>query len=792
MPKTSFVQYVKPAENELKIQKSAKFSDLYKWQQSQLDRTEKFVLHDGPPYANGEPHMGHVLNKVIKDIVNRYKLMKGYRVEYRPGWDCHGLPIELKACQNLPLDSTPQEVCQVATKFAKDAIKVQMKAFKRWGILGEWDSPYVTMGKVYEAKQIDVFYMMYKQGCIYRGTKPVYWSPSSRTALAEAELEYQQYESPSVYVLFPASFPALPQYTGLSALVWTTTPWTLPANKAICYSPKQRYVIFRQTSKSERLILIGEELLEKLKDILGPGEVLSTVSGEALKGGCYVNPLTPTISRPFLPGSHVTSTDGTGLVHTAPAHGMEDYVIGCKHGLDLDCLVDKGGCYTKDVNDSDLVGKEVLGEGTDAIVSKLLMLDSLLHREAFSHRYPHDWRTKEPIIFRLTEQWFARVSSLKEGVLVALEEVGAIPKTAIRSLQKTLEHRPEWCISRQRVWGVPIPVFFHRETGECLINDETISHISKVFLSKGASAWWALSTKELLPPSLEDSAQCYDKSTDTMDVWFDSGVSWASVLEQSSGQADLYIEGHDQYRGWFQSSLLTSVAAQGKAPFRHLVCHGFVLDKDGKKMSKSLGNVITPDEIIGEYGFGADTMRLWVTSMDYTSDVSISVDMLKEINDSLFKIRNTCRYMLGNLAAADTKPTPSNDLSPLDRYQLHLLYRYCHAMDHLYQNINYLQIFYTIMNFVVHDLSPFYFDIIRDRLYCDGRSYKSRRNALYVLHQTLTHFTMSLAPVLPHLAEEIVQHYNFFECGMYHLHTHVIIVVNNMHGPVMDSNTLGI
>lgn len=762
-PKTTFQARIKqPDTHEAAIQEAVGFNDLYQWQHSR--QTDKvFTLHDGPPYANGVPHMGHVLNKVLKDFINRYKVLKGFKVHYRPGWDCHGLPIELKACQGLSRDSSPLEVRKTAKEFAEKAIELQRKSFQRWGLLADWSNPYLTMSKEYETNQIDVFYRMYERGCIYRRLKPVYWSPSSRTALAEAELEYHQHKSRSVYVLFPSCFPSLPQLDTVHSLVWTTTPWTLPANQAICYHPDHQYSFIKQ-SHSNKILLLGTEQLPQLQSCLGTHQVLDTVTGASLAGGTYTSSIDDTSTcRPFLPGTHVSPNEGTGLVHTAPTHGFDDYSVGLEHNMDLNCLVDGDGCYGEEAGQL-LAGLDVLTSGNDKVIAQLESNQSLFHINEYDHRYPYDWRTNKPVIIRCTKQWFSSVESLRERGIEVLQDVNAIPNNAITILESMLRSRADWCISRQRVWGVPIPVFFS-DDGDTLINEQTVSHIKTLFLKHGSDCWWNLPVSQLLPPSLREKADSYDKGSDTMDVWFDSGSSWKTVLGETGGVADMYLEGIDQYRGWFQSSLLTSVAVQGCSPYRQLVSHGFVLDMEGKKMSKSIGNVITPDDIIDNRKLGADVMRMWVSSSDFKSDVAISYDILDEKNQFYVKLRLTLRFMIGNLIRFDAvkELVPYTSLSFVDRYQLHLLSEYFTLADISYENLNFLKVYNALLTFIPQDISAYYYELIKDRLYCDQLNSASRKCSLTVLHHLLKYITLSLAPLVPYLAEEVNMYYPFVE-----------------------------
>ena len=790
LPKTKFPLRVNPSNQEPSIQKAAGFNHLYKWQLDRPDTKGNFTLHDGPPYANGKPHMGHVLNKVLKDVVNRYKLMQGYRVHYRPGWDCHGLPIELKACKESDfLTASPQEIRKKAARFAGKTIELQKEAFQRWGCMGDWGSPYLTMDPVYEADQVRVFYEMYQRGCIYRGFRPVYWSPSSGTALAEAELEYQDHTSRAVYVLFPIvpnTVSSLPQISNLSnegdgggifALVWTTTPWTLAANKAICFNPEHSYSLIQIGAGSEKKrVLVGSECLPRLEPILGEYSVLGTLPGSALEGVKYQNPVdtlvqhnADAVQHPFLPADHVTEVEGSGLVHTAPAHGFEDHTIGVRYDLELGCIVNDKGRYTNEAGPT-LEDLFVLREGNEAIISQLRAAEALIHESSYTHRYPYDWRTKKPVIICSTEQWFASVAALKEKAISALNDVKMYPSFSINRLTSFLEARSDWCISRQRVWGVPLPIFYKRETGEPLINEETIDHIEATFRRHGSDSWWNMSLSDLLPPSLRQEAHKYTKETDIMDVWFDSGSSWASVLKDSDSDcvADLYLEGSDQHRGWFQSSLLTSIAARGRAPYRNVVTHGFVLDSKANKMSKSLGNVISPDDILkSDKRFGADTMRLWAAFSNYSSDVHISDDILQQTNDFLQKIRITCRFALGNLSTFD--PTsdllPYPQLSSLDRYVLHLLSCYASQATQAYESFNFARLQTLLNKLIPKDLSAFYFEIIKDRLYCDAPQGTARRSTQTALYHILQCLTKSIAPILPHLAEEVAQHSSTFVDG---------------------------
>ena len=778
VPKTRFPVRTNPVTHEPAIQKAAKFDDLYGWQERQQRGDDKiFTLHDGPPYANGAPHMGHVLNRVLKDVINRYKLMRGYKLAFRPGWDCHGLPIELKACRSDDLQS-PLEIRAKAEKYARKTVALQKEAFQRWGCLADWNNPYLTMDPEYEAAQIDVFHQMYKRGCIYRGYKPVYWSPSSRTALAEAELEYRDHVSQAVYILFPLTseisslLPEADRNQTLWALVWTTTPWTLVANQAVSYHSNHSYCVvrMRHTDGRDRLVLLGEKNVNRLAPILGEFEVVSTLSGSQLANLTYAHPISPQRQQMrFVHGEHVDEEEGTGLVHTAPTHGFEDHEIGVEAGLDMTCVVDGNGCYTAEAP-SHLVGLRVLSEGNEAVIEGLQSSKVLLKRESYTHRYPYDWRTKKPVIIRSTKQWFASVKQLKEEAKAALRGVTVHPRSSGNQLPKMLDARGDWCISRQRVWGVPLPIFYHVTTDEPLLTEETVVHAREMIRAKGSNCWWELPLDKLLPPSFSGQTEDWRRGEDTMDVWFDSGSSWAAVLSDSgtdSGQcgrvADMYLEGVDQHRGWFQSSLLTSVAIQNQAPYRRLVTHGFVLDGSGAKMSKSIGNVVSPSDIIDGKKFGVEAMRWWVASSSFTSHVSVSDEILQQSSDFVQRLRNLFRFMLGNLS--DFNPTldlvPHNAMSALDQYMLHILSNYCQEATGAYESLNFSRLSLLLVTLVPLDLSAFYCNIVKDSLYCDPARGRVRLGTLSAIHHLLLGLVKSVAPVLPHLAEEVVLHHDF-------------------------------
>ena len=748
-----------------------------------------FTLHDGPPYANGALHMGHALNKVLKDVINKYQLLRGRRVRFVPGWDCHGLPIELKVLQSMEQEQrqslTPIKLRKKASAYARKQVDGQMNGFRRWGIWADWDQPYLTLQKAYEAAQIRVFGEMVLKGHIYRGLKPVHWSPSSRTALAEAELEYPDgHTSPSVYVAFPAvELPSnlrealltqgitLPTDSNalaeaLQVAIWTTTPWTLPANLAVSVNERLDYALV--DDGSGRLLLVAADLIDKLTTTLErPLSGKATVKGALLAGIAYRHPLLNRTSPVVIGGEYITTESGTGLVHTAPGHGVDDFHTGQKNGLAVLCPVDEAGTLTQEAGP--FAGLNVLKDANPAIIEALDAAGALLKQETYGHRYPYDWRTKKPTIFRATEQWFASVDGFRQQALEAIDQVEWTPASGRNRIEAMVKERGDWCISRQRTWGVPIPVFYNRDNGEVLLNADTLAHIASLINEHGADIWWEKDEAELLPPAYADQADQWRKGTDTMDVWFDSGSSWAAVASQRadlSYPADLYLEGSDQHRGWFQSSLLTSVAVNGHAPYKRVLTHGFALDEKGRKMSKSLGNVVDPMVII-EGGknqkqqppYGADVLRLWVSSVDYSADVPIGTGILRQLSDVYRKVRNTSRYLLGNLhdfnPAMDAVPVA--ELPLLDRW---MLQRTAEVMDEItdaFEAYEFFRFFQLLQNFCVTDLSNFYLDIAKDRLYVSAPADRRRRSCQTVMALIIERLAGLIAPVLCHMAEDIWQ-----------------------------------
>lgn len=783
LPKTQFEMRANAVKREPELQKFWEDNQIYE-KLSQNNPGEIFVLHDGPPYANGALHMGHALNKTLKDIINKFQLLRGRKVHYVPGWDCHGLPIELKVLQNLKPEErqklTPLKLRYKARDFALKEVKKQCEGFKRYGVWGDWEHPYLTMQPEYEAAQLGVFAQMVLKGYIYRGLKPVHWSPSSQTALAEAELEYPEgHTSDSIYAAFKitSAAPAVkslldPFLPDLGVAIWTTTPWTIPANLAVSVNPALTYVVVEvenSQASSFKYLLVAADLVERLSaKFENQLNVKATVLGKDLEHSTYRHPLFDRESPIVIGGDYVTTESGTGLVHTAPGHGQDDYIVGQRYGLPLLSPVDADGNLTEEAGQ--FAGLNVLGDANQAIIQALTEAGAMLKMEPYVHKYPYDWRTKKPTIFRATEQWFASVEGFRDEALQAIASVNWIPAQGQNRITAMVSDRSDWCISRQRSWGVPIPVFYDEETNEPLLNEETIAHVQAIFAEKGSDAWWQMSVEELLPEKYRNNGRSYRQGFDTMDVWFDSGSSWAAVAEQRDNlkyPVDIYLEGSDQHRGWFQSSLLTSVATNGIAPYKTVLTHGFTMDEQGRKESKSLGNGIDPKLIIEggknqkeEPPYGADVLRLWVSSVDYSSDVRLGKNILKQMGDSRGKIRNTARFLLGNLHDFDPAEhtVPYEQLAQLDRYMLHRITEVFTEVTEAFESYQFFRFFQTIQNFCVVDLSNFYLDVAKDRLYISDLNSTRRRSCQTVLAVAVESLAKAIAPVLCHMAEDIWQY----------------------------------
>lgn len=773
MPKTDFPMRGGLPNKEPKIQEEWDEKNIY---QKVLDKNEgnpSYILHDGPPYANGSLHMGHALNKILKDIITRYKSMRGYYTPYVPGWDTHGLPIE-QALTKKGVKRKELSVAEFRKKceaFALEQIENQKKDFKRLGIKGDFNDPYITLKPEYEAAQIRLFGEMADKGLIYKGKKPVYWSPSSESSLAEAEIEYQDKRSPSIYVAFDVKDGKGIIDPDAKFIIWTTTPWTLPSNVAITVHPDLTY---GQYNVNGQKYIIGKDLASDVVEALGWDEdtlvLENEFTGKELE---YVEAQHPFFERESLVinGLHVTTDAGTGCVHTAPGHGEDDYIVGQKYNLPVISPVDDKGVFTDEAGQFegmfyDKANKEI----TDLLKEN----GALLHLEFITHSYPHDWRTKKPVIFRATPQWFASIDKVRQDILDAIDETQFKVDWGKTRIYNMIRDRGEWVISRQRVWGVPLPVFY-AENGDIIMTSETVNHVADLFEANGSNIWFERDAKDLLPEGFTHPGSPngeFTKETDIMDVWFDSGSSHRGVLEERpelSYPADLYLEGSDQYRGWFNSSITTSVATRGQSPYRMLLSHGFVMDGEGKKMSKSLGNVIVPDQIVKQKG--ADIARLWVSSVDYLADVRISDEILKQTSDVYRKIRNTLRFMLGNVNDYNpaTDAIAEDNLLEVDKYLLNRLREFtANTLDH-YDNYDYLDIFQEVQNFINVELSNFYLDYGKDILYIEERDSHKRRSMQTVLYQIVVDMTKLLAPILVHTSEEVWSHIPHVEEESVHL-----------------------
>ncbi|UOQ93099.1 isoleucine--tRNA ligase [Halobacillus shinanisalinarum] len=757
MPKTGFPMRGNLPNREPEMQKTWEDLDIYQAVQKRTEGRPLFVLHDGPPYANGSLHMGHALNKSLKDFIVRYKSMAGYHAPYVPGWDTHGLPIE-SALAKKKVDRKKMSVAefrQRCAEYALGQIDNQRNEFKRMGVRGDWDNPYITLNKDYEAEQIKVFGDMAKKGYIYKGLKPVFWSPSSESALAEAEIEYQDKRSPSIYVAFEVEDGKDLLEGDEKFIIWTTTPWTIPSNLGIALNPGYDYVVVQVANEK---FIIAHDLLDTVAEKLewSDYKVTKVFKGKEADRLTAKHPLYDRKSLVVL-GDHVTVDGGTGCVHTAPGHGEDDFWIGQQYGLDVLCPVDHKGVFTEEAP-----GYEGLfyDKANKPISDELKEAGALLSLEFITHSYPHDWRTKKPTIFRATDQWFASIKDFREELLDEINQVEWTPKWGETRLYNMVRDRQDWCISRQRTWGVPIPVFY-AENGTPIITDETISHVSELFREHGSNVWFEREAKDLLPDGFTSEHSPngeFTKETDIMDVWFDSGSSHQGVLHQREGlnrPADLYLEGSDQYRGWFNSSLSTSVAVTGKAPFKGILSHGFALDGKGRKMSKSLGNVIIPDKVMKQ--LGADIIRLWVSSADYQADVRISDDILKQVAEVYRKIRNTFRFLLGNLHDFDpnTDMVEDKDLQEVDQYMLHQLNTLVADVRKSYDDYEFSIVYNKVHNFCTIDLSSFYLDFAKDILYIEAKDHPYRRSIQTVYYKILTSLVKLMSPIIPHTTEEV-------------------------------------
>ena len=756
--KTGFPMRGNLPNREGEWQKEWDEKDLYGQRQKLNEGKPSFVLHDGPPYANGNIHLGHSLNKISKDIIIRSKSMSGFRAPYVPGWDTHGLPIEQvlakQGVKRKEMDIV--EYRKLCHDYALSQVDKQRADFKRLGVSGDWEHPYVTLTPDYEAAQIRVFGKMAEKGYIYKGLKPIYWSPSSESSLAEAEIEYHDVKSPSIYVAFKVVDGKDLLDTDTSFIIWTTTPWTLPANLGISANPDFDYV---QIKADGRKFVVAKDLLETVSKEIGweNVEVLQEFKGEVLDLMTAQHPFYDRTSLLML-GDHVTLDAGTGLVHTAPGHGEEDYIVGKKYGLDVLSPLDSRGCYT-----AEAPGFEgMFYDKANPVVTKMLEENgSLLKLDFFTHSYPHDWRTKKPVIYRATPQWFASIDKFRQDILDEVEKVDWIIPWGKTRLYNMIRDRGDWVISRQRAWGVPLPVFY-AENGEAILTHETIEHVAELFAEYGSNVWFEREAKDLLPEGFTHPGSpngIFTKETDIMDVWFDSGSSHEGVLRnrpELKFPADMYLEGSDQYRGWFNSSITTSVAINGVAPYKAVLSQGFTLDGEGRKMSKSLGNTIVPETVIKQ--MGADILRLWVSSVDYEADVRVSMDILAQVSEVYRKIRNTMRFLLANTTDFDPKANrvAYEDLRSVDKY---MMVRLNQTIEQIrkegYDKYNFLHIYRTVVNFLTVDLSSFYLDFAKDVVYIEAADNHERRCMQTVFYDTAVALTKLLTPIIPHTAEEI-------------------------------------
>ncbi|MFZ5565229.1 MAG: isoleucine--tRNA ligase, partial [Thermodesulfobacteriota bacterium] len=767
LPFTDFPMKASLVQREPAQLKAWEEARLYETIQEACRGKKKFVLHDGPPYANGHIHIGTALNKILKDIVTRSKRMSGFRVDYIPGWDCHGLPIEHNVDKELGPRKKEVSLLEkrgICRKYAEKFVSIQRDGFKRLGVMGEWDNPYLTMNFEYEA-------IIAKECCdfainkgLFRHKKPIYWCCSCNTALAEAEIEYAEETSPSVFVRFPVTEDVsrrIPPIAGKPAavVIWTTTPWTLPANLAVALHPELEYAAIE--TKEHGVLILAAELVESCMKIFGVSEyrALKSFPGTLLDKAKVRHPFYDRDAL-IINATHVTLEAGTGCVHTAPGHGAEDYEAALSYGLDIYSPVDDNGRFTADVKQ--FAGQFVF-DADAAIIAAMEANGSLIAKKKIGHSYPHCWRCKRPVIFRATPQWFISMekTGLREKSLKEIDAVTWIPSWGRERIYNMIANRPDWCVSRQRSWGVPICVVFCRDCGAVIMNETIRDRIYELFKARGADVWFNLEIRDILG----DGAGCPScggnnlvKETDILDVWFDSGVSHAAVLERREAlawPADLYLEGSDQHRGWFHSSLLTAVGTRGRAPYKSVLTHGFVVDGNGKKMSKSMGNVIAPEAIINKYG--AEILRLWVAASDYKEDIRISDNIVNQLSEAYKKIRNTCRFMLANLY--DFSPGKDgvkyNDMPEIDRFALYTFGKLAERLRAAYDTYEFHSVYHRLYNYCTLDLSAFYLDIIKDRLYTSQAASPERRSAQTVMHTLVSGIARLMAPILPFTAEEV-------------------------------------
>ncbi|WP_321492939.1 isoleucine--tRNA ligase [uncultured Desulfobacter sp.] len=768
LPSTKFAMKANLPQREPEMIKEWEQKKIYKKLREQSKDKPLFILHDGPPYANGHLHMGHAINKILKDIIVRSRQMCGFNAPYVPGWDCHGLPIEHNVDKKLGAkkkDMTPVQVRRECREYAASFVDIQRDEFKRFGVAGEWDEPYLTMNYAYEARIAKECGEFGLSGDMFLGKKPIYWCCNCETALAEAEIEYHDHTSPSIYVKFPVKDNAKDFFDAggenVFIVIWTTTPWTLPANLAVCLHPDFVYAAVK--TGNQGVLIMAKELVDNVMGRFGITEysIVAELSARDLENSKCRHPFYDRDSLIIL-GDHVTLEAGTGCVHTAPGHGADDHIAGLRYDLDCYSPVEDNGTFSHGV---EMFEGQFIFKANAEINKVLEEKGALLKQENMSHSYPHCWRCKKPVIFRATPQWFISMDNLglRKKALEEINNVHWIPSWGRERIYAMIEHRPDWCLSRQRSWGVPIPVFHCAKCKKVYITRQSVDRVHELFTEFSSDIWFEKDAQYLMP----DGAACdacgstqFTKDQNILDVWFDSGVSHAAVLEEREGlqrPADMYLEGSDQHRGWFHSSLLTAVGRTGHAPYKAVLTHGFVVDEKGHKMSKSVGNVVAPDKVIKQYG--ADVLRLWAASADYRGDVSISDNIIKQLSDAYRRIRNTCRFLLGNLSGFEpAQVRPVENMAELDRFILHRLHYVVKRCRAAYDAYEFHVIYHTLHNFCVVDLSSFYLDIIKDRLYTSPENSDTRKDAQSVMFMMLDALVKIMAPILPFTAEEIYTH----------------------------------
>ena len=779
LPETDFSMKASLPENEPILLKKWINENLYKKLRDKLKKNKKFTLHDGPPYANGHLHMGHALNKILKDIIIRAKQMQGFNAAFVPGWDCHGLPIEWEVEQEIRKKGDEKNNISIeefrnrCRKFAENWVEIQKKEFERFGILGDWENYYLTMSYEAEAQIVREIGKFLLDGSLYRGSRPVMWSVVEKTALADAEVEYKDREDNAIYVLFPIKKTNLKidNVKNLNILMWTTTPWTIPGNRALAYNKDFLYSLVKENT-SDNYFIIASDLINKfVKETQIKIKKIKEFKGNELKGTICNHPLNNLgykFEVPLLLGNFVTKEDGTGIVHIAPGHGLDDFHLAIKNNIEIPKTIDEGGIYYEEV--PMLKGVHVF-KADNIVINFLEKNNKLLFKTKILHSYPHSWRSKKPLIYRNTTQWFISLEkeNLRKKALNCLKEINFFPKKGKNRITSMIEDRPDWCISRQRFWGVPLPIFINKKTNQPLIDPDVLENIAKIFENKGSDSWFESDSSEFLGNKYDKND--FHQVKDVIEVWFDSGSSHAYVLEKRdelSWPADLYLEGSDQHRGWFHSSLLESCGTRNKAPFKNILSHGFVVDGNGKKMSKSEGNVISPNEIIKKYG--TDILRLWTVASDYFEDIKIDENIVKFQVDTYRRIRNTLRFLIGNLKSYKNEENIDyEELPNLEKYILFRIWEINEIVEECIKENNYHKLYKELLFFCTNDLSSLYFDIRKDCLYCDDKISKKRKSCRSILKIIFDFLTAWIAPILCFTAEEAWLSDNFDNKESVHL-----------------------